>query len=295
MERSRWETGDCALTENPTHRRWSLEGQRRTVQCDLKVLNALGATAREGFTRFPHGGAEVGGILLGTLQGDTVQIVDTRPLPIEYAGGASFVLSESDAEALRRLIRTSAAEVVGWYVSHTRRDLTPNESDVAIYDGFFSKPGQVYMIIKPDKLDDARMAVFSRGEDGALLEYSTHEDIVEEAQKKEPAPEQRAEALPPVFTQPPQPNSTRRYWLGALAVTIGGGAAWFASSGHKQTPAVPATPPAPINTPAQPVPKPEPPPPPQIQADGQRERKAKRVRTRRRRRAKKSKAQASQP
>lgn len=254
------------------------------MQCAHTLLDSLGAAAREGFTRFPHGGVEVGGILLGTLQGDTVRITEARPLPIEYANGARFSLSEADQEGLRKLIEANSGKVAGWYVSHARRDLTPNPSDLAIFDAFFGRPWQVYMIVKPDPQDGASMAVYCRGDDGVLLEYTEGEDV-----QSEEAPPVEA-AAPPLFLQTAPQQSTMKYWAAGLALAACAGFAWFAGGGVKQ----PVPPPVTTVLPAAvaPAPAPEPAvPPPQVQAStGQRQRKAKRVHSRKRHTTRKSKA-----
>ena len=277
------ESHSKTLSGESTYRCWTAAGQHRTVQCASAVLDAVGVAAREGFTRFPHGGVEVGGILLGALRGDTVRITEARPLPIEYARGAGFSLSEADQDALQTLIQNSNGKVAGWYVSHTRRDLTPNPSDIAIFDTFLSEPWHVYMIVKPVRQDAARIAVYCRGDDGVLLEYTECDDV---PGVESPGPQVVEMPAPPLFAQASQQRSNTKYWAGALAVVACAGLAWYAAGGVKQAAppvrtAVPAAAPPVIN-PAPLVVPPEPAPAPQVQAAGQRQRKAKRVRSRKR-------------
>src|SRR5689334_19486002 len=102
-------------------RSWRVDGL--TVRCELQVIQRISAAAREGFMRFPHGGMEVGGLLRGDLHGTEMHIRDAEALTIEYSRGPSFRLSEADTVMLRTALAESH-DVVGWYESHTRRDLT---------------------------------------------------------------------------------------------------------------------------------------------------------------------------
>ena len=82
-----------------TVRSWRIDSL--TVECTLDVVQQISAAVRDGFMRFPHGGLEIGGVLIGEGRGDVLRITGTRPIPIEYARGASFELPDADKSNLR--------------------------------------------------------------------------------------------------------------------------------------------------------------------------------------------------
>jgi proteasome lid subunit RPN8/RPN11 len=235
---------------------WSFEGSSRTVECAAALIDQIGAAAREGFMRFPHGGVEIGGVLFGVRRGETVRIMAWRPLTIEYARGPSFVLSEADEAALRSLIESAPSdvglrglEVAGWYESHTRRDLKLSERDLALFDRHFAEPWHVCIVFKPEAQNPTRVTAYVRGADGSLLEAAAYDEIksydlkVEEAPGvpvpaaaveretiAEPAAPVRsvAQQMPreearPVFTylgREPRPRSSKMYWIAALVLAV---------------------------------------------------------------------------
>jgi proteasome lid subunit RPN8/RPN11 len=236
---------------------WSFEGSSRTIECAAPLIDQIGAAAREGFMRFPHGGVEIGGVLFGVRHRDTVRIMASRALTIEYAKGPSFVLSEADEAALRALIESAhkdpelrGLDVAGWYESHTRRDLKLSERDLALFDRHFSEPWHICMVFKPEAQSPTRITTYVRAEGGSLCEAAAYREIkfydleVQEAatppESKAPAPlaavEQEpvtparsvAEAIPreqprTVFTYAaaePRPRSSRRYWIAALIAAV---------------------------------------------------------------------------
>lgn len=137
--------------------------------------------------RFPHGGMEIGGLLIGSRRDDVVRIVGIRPIAIEYGRGASFMLTDADHEALQQLVakthndlRPHGRQVMGWYESHTRRDLALTPADLETYDRHFSDPLQVCIVVKPERENTAATAVYIRDAQRQLLQASFVADIASE-------------------------------------------------------------------------------------------------------------------
>jgi len=228
---------------------------------------------------------EIGGILLGTRNGRIVRVVEARPIQIEYGHGASFVLTASDDEALQEMVRNAASrglDVVGCYESRTRRDISASGPESDMYDRHFPDAGALCLLVKPEKEDDARVAVYIRGEDGTVVSLDRFQD------SEAGAPESAAAAVPapaplpvvqPVFEPPPAPPVERvfepiaapqfqiaaapkgRPWLFAVpAVGIVAVAAFLFLT---RTGSKPADPPSPTRTEASaPAGEPVAPPPP---------------------------------
>jgi len=188
------------MPDNKIHS-WVVEGSSLRIDCADEVLDAITTAVRNGFHQFRHGGMEVGGILIGSTQGAAVRVVDAIPVSIEYARGPYFLLSDTEHEALDQLIDDTARqlsrkglEVVGFYESHTRRDISLAEADMETFDGHFPAALKVCIVEKPEKENVTRTAVYIRGEDGSILEavsagYSLERDVEEAAAAPLPAPE----------------------------------------------------------------------------------------------------------
>ena len=134
------------------------------------ALESTRTAVLAGFAAFDYGGLEVGGVLIGKRSAHGVTIEETRPFATEHAFGASLRLSEDDALLLELLLtdlQAEGLEAVGWYRSYTRRELSPTAGDIAVMARFFPHPGQVLLLLKPDR-DQVSGLFFSRDEDGVL-------------------------------------------------------------------------------------------------------------------------------
>src|SRR5206468_3004481 len=76
--------------------------------------------------------------------GRTVRVTATRPIDCEHARGPAFLLSDKDKSALSHQLARDQRDpclagliAVGWYLSHTRSEITLNEPDLEIYSTFF--------------------------------------------------------------------------------------------------------------------------------------------------------------
>src|SRR5690242_13793001 len=67
-----------------------------TVRLNLDVMERLSAVIRDGFKAVPRRGLEVGGLLLGRVDGDCVVVDDFLPVDSEHQQGPSWLLSEKD-------------------------------------------------------------------------------------------------------------------------------------------------------------------------------------------------------
>src|SRR6266852_3299794 len=120
---------DTSAQDAPGYYVWRVEGQPVVVHLHLEVVDRLGPEIMRGFGAIPKRGAEVGGLLLGTIEhGDQtiVRIEDFEPVACDYKRGPSFLLTEDDAAAFERACESwqpdasRKAYAVGYYRSHTR-------------------------------------------------------------------------------------------------------------------------------------------------------------------------------
>ncbi len=127
------------------------------IEYDLDALARIEDEVASGLKALPEGGAEVGGILLGTYDGDRLQVSDFEPLPSDPDAGPLFLMSDIERAALAERIRfhnsrtrATGRRVVGWYHSHTRSGLAMSPEDLAVHERYFPEPWQVALVLHPD-------------------------------------------------------------------------------------------------------------------------------------------------
>ncbi|HUQ95501.1 MAG TPA: Mov34/MPN/PAD-1 family protein [Bryobacteraceae bacterium] len=233
---------------------WNVPGLTPVIEYSRVVLNEILVKVVDAFDTYLAGGYEVGGVLLGHREGDTIRILAFRPIEVTPPR-PSFVLSKSDEQRLTVLLDSIASdpdlrgmEAVGWYHSHTRSEIFLSEADVEIYDRHFPEPWQVAMVIHPSDLEPVRIGFFFRETDGFIrTDQSYHEfvadsprgsnglrrpspwELTEDGRLKDervPEVEPEAQAPPP---EPCQPSVLRRaasrVLLFCALLVIGSGAA----------------------------------------------------------------------
>ena len=211
---------------------WSAPGKSVAVHLDIEVLERLGAEVLRGFGAVPKRGAEVGGLLLGTIENGgpgrqtIVRIEDFEPVGCGYKRGPSYLMVEEDgrafADACRRWSRDSgqAAYAVGYYRSNTREGLSFAPEDAEVMNHYFPDPSSVALLIRPNATR-ASVAGFFIREEGVFPETTPLEfpfrrwDITgEEPPPHRPITDRRRERMGPelvraprrIDTAPPQPD-----------------------------------------------------------------------------------------
>ena len=135
---------------------WQAPGQPVVIHLSVDVVDRMGADILRGFGAVPKRGAEVGGVLIGTVtQGGapakirTVRIEDFEAVPCTYARGPSYLLTEAERTYFDEVCQRRSAKVVGFYRSHTREGLTLQPEDLQLLDRSFPPIAQVVLLVKP--------------------------------------------------------------------------------------------------------------------------------------------------
>ena len=182
---------------------WQAEGLPR-VEYSLGVMEELRVYADEGFQKIPHGGIEVGAILLGERDGETIRIQEWRPMACDHARGPGFVLSPADRDALAELLADSAKSpelnglsVVGWFHTHTRSKIFLSLEDRNIHETYFTEAWQVALVMRPQKDQLPAAGFFCRDSDGTMnCEASAAEFIVRPDPAQAIKPKRASAAVP---------------------------------------------------------------------------------------------------
>src|SRR5580700_2951194 len=160
---------------------WAVAESPITIEYSLIVIEEIRHSVAEGFQRLSRGGIEVGGILYGMRDGRTVRILAMRPIACEHARGPAFLLSDKDRMVLNQQLAADAEDPhldglisVGWFLSHTRSEITLSDSDLELYSIFFPAPWQVTLIVRPGRAGSMRAGFFVREADGTVKSESSY-------------------------------------------------------------------------------------------------------------------------
>lgn len=137
---------------------WEVAGKPVAVHLHLDVVDHLLAVVLRGLGALPKRGAEVGGLLLGTIEHGDVSIVrieDFEPVECEYTRGPSYLFTDVDRKTFEaacerwRPGESRPAYAVGFYRSHTRDGMSLTPEDVELVDEFFPLPENIVLLVKP--------------------------------------------------------------------------------------------------------------------------------------------------
>lgn len=172
-----------AGTANAPFYVWQPEAKPVAVQVQFDVVDRILLEVMRGFGAVPKRGAEVGGILLGTIDTDgdqiTVKVEDFESVESEHASGPSYILSEHDRAAFREAIErwTPGPDrriyAVGYYRGHTRDGLCLAAEDLSLMEELFPGPNSIALIVKPYATKVSMAGIFFR-EDGQFKADASH-------------------------------------------------------------------------------------------------------------------------
>jgi hypothetical protein len=164
--------------------RWTAPQIALSIEYKNEVMQEIRAAAAESLRQFASGGLDVGGVLFGAHQGDSIRILTWRPIACEHAEGPGFCLSADDRrELVRQLLAAKqdpelqSLQPVGWFLSHMRSDISLSAADIEIFDGYFGEPWQVALVILPAAEGAARAGFFVREAGGKLRAGSSYREF----------------------------------------------------------------------------------------------------------------------
>jgi hypothetical protein len=150
--------------------RWNTAGHPHPliIEYDAALFDELASLAMNGFRRSPAGGTEIGGLLLGRLDGDTVTILAHCSIAGEHAEGPAFRLSAADERALSQLLQDeNSMQVVGWYHSEFW-ELALDKTSLDLHNRYFPERRQIAIVLKRARQQPVRFGLFLRHSDGSI-------------------------------------------------------------------------------------------------------------------------------
>jgi hypothetical protein len=181
---------------------WEVPGQAVVIHLNLDVVDRMGADIMRGFGALPKRGAEVGGVLLGSIENGDVTIVrvkDYETVPCQYKRGPSYLFTEDAQEAFdQACARWQPGEsrpvyAIGYYRSHTRDGPLMTAEDIELLDRCFPLPAHIALLVKPFVTKASAASFFVR-ENGRFPETARAEfpfrryELAPESAAEEPGP-----------------------------------------------------------------------------------------------------------
>lgn len=153
---------------------WEPAGHGMAILLNLKVVERLKQALEADHER--------GGILLGRAEPSSgtnrrvTVIEDYEPAGCEHVRGPAYYLSGNDKADFKKRLRFHSGRAnypVGFFRTHLRKGMYLDEADFSIAREFFSGPGDVMMIARPEQGDVPRAGFFF-WQDGRMQRQSSY-------------------------------------------------------------------------------------------------------------------------
>jgi hypothetical protein len=137
---------------------WEIAGKSVVVHLHLEVIDRLLSEVMRGFGAVPKRGAEVGGVLIGTIETGNpciVRIEDFEVVECDYRRGPSYLFTDEDSGAFDEACErwqpdeSRPAYAIGYFRSQTRDGFMLSAEDIEIMDRNFPSPYQIALLVKP--------------------------------------------------------------------------------------------------------------------------------------------------
>ncbi|MGA3026284.1 MAG: hypothetical protein ABSF98_16090 [Bryobacteraceae bacterium] len=136
---------------------WHSDDRTTEIHLSLEVVDGILHECMRGLGAVPKRGAEVGGVLLGSVArvGSTrrVTVDGFEAVPIEYRHGPSYLFSLDDArlfeETMARLSGGAGPQPAGFFRANTREEMELTADDVNTLKQHFGGADSVALLIRP--------------------------------------------------------------------------------------------------------------------------------------------------
>jgi hypothetical protein len=169
---------------------WEAPGKPFAVHIPLAVIDRLSAEIMRSYGANPKRNAEIGGVLIGSVEPGSptiVRVEDFEVVPCRHLRGPSYVFTEEDCEPFEQA--GMRPDAIGYFRSHTREGLSLAVEDVELLDHFFADANTVALLVRP-YATKAGVAGFFIRENGTFPEMTPLEFPFrrQELSGQEPAP-----------------------------------------------------------------------------------------------------------
>ncbi len=151
------------MTATQSYYNWAPDGKPIEVRVEFDVIDRMSAEVMRGFGSVPKRGAEVGGILLGSVERAgklVVHIQDFLVVACDYRRGPSYQLTNTDTQRFADAITEAGqpslsvgpgleSRPIGYFRSHTRDGMGLTDDDLQLFSNYFPDPTSVMLLVRP--------------------------------------------------------------------------------------------------------------------------------------------------
>jgi hypothetical protein len=177
--------GDAAADNAAEQAYWTIPGTSARVVYSLPLFQDIDFAVNEGYRKIPHGGIEIGALLFGSVDQNGATIEAFRRIECEHVFGPSFILSDRDLSVLETQIQNASSDpdlqdlqLIGWFLAHTRGPLQLTDPELELFDRFFPNPGQLTLLVKPERFQPTLFGFLVRGADGKMPRDASQDAII---------------------------------------------------------------------------------------------------------------------
>jgi hypothetical protein len=149
--------------------RWPDAACPTPIEYSKPAFEQLRRLAVAALEALPRVGLGIGGLLLGTREGDQISILDSFSIPCTHAGGPGFALTSDElAYAMDVVNQAGPLLVVGWYCSKPRGG-SLGDADLAVWARLCPDAWQIALVLRPQSSGDSLASICFRNADGNLV------------------------------------------------------------------------------------------------------------------------------
>jgi protein TonB len=144
---------------------WAPPDKPVSVSIPLTIVDHLEKEAVESFRSLTSRGSEIGGLLFGAFAAGTVNIEGYEGIDCEYARGPLYRLTDAEMARVERAMEERLAagmRAVGFYRSHTRKGLSLDADDLALFNSKFPEAHHIALLIRPNATKASMAGIFIR-------------------------------------------------------------------------------------------------------------------------------------
>ena len=116
-------------------------------------------------------GSDVGGVLFGNRNGESVQVLSWRPIQRGKDATSHFYLDSKEEQSLVKLLDSAKSdatlgsmEVLGWFRSRTKGEPRLDDHDIRFHEKFFPDAAQFALVIRPSHQRPAEASLYVRND-----------------------------------------------------------------------------------------------------------------------------------
>ncbi len=189
----------------PTYIKWPAPVGGVRLEYAPEILERLRLLSIDGLLALPRVGMAIGGLLTGSVQQGKVRVSDAIEIPCSHAIGPSFALTGAElARACTLAFGESKEQVVGWFCSRPRNELTLDPQQAVLFAEICPEAWQIGLLLRPSTVEATKALICVRSTETEYI-YGRSMDLIEYTPPVRHAAAEMVEAV----VLPPAPAEVR--------------------------------------------------------------------------------------